>query len=80
MIELTLLTRHDCPLCDEFHAVLAAWQRAHEFALTLTDVDSDTELARAYGARVPALLTSDEEICAARLDLRALTAHLAAVE
>ena len=80
MIELTLLTRRDCPLCDEFHAVLAAWPRAHEFALTLTDVDSDADLARAYGARVPVLLAGDEEICAARLDLRALAAHLTASE
>ena len=75
---LTLLTRIDCHLCDEFHRALMRWDdgRGH-FQLNVVDVDSDPALSARFGLRVPVLLFGEQELCALRFDeerLGALTA------
>ena len=70
---LTLVTREECGLCEEFQAELsaaAATRRLPE--VELVDVDSDPELRRRHGLDVPVLLLDGERVCAHRLDLAEL--------
>lgn len=55
---LTLYRRADCHLCDDAAALLGRLQlRWHA-----VDVDTDPELVRRYGDRVPVLTRGDQEI------------------
>jgi hypothetical protein len=66
---LTLLTRADCSLCETMRAQLAALAaRATLPPLELIDVDSDPELQRRYGLKVPVLLWGATPVCQYRLD------------
>lgn len=67
---LTLLTREECGLCEEFHHALAEAGRTRRLPpLALVDVDSDADLQRRYGLDVPVLLLDGERVCAHRLDV-----------
>jgi thiol-disulfide isomerase/thioredoxin len=66
---LQLLSRPDCPLCEEFAAELA--QLGSELALPAlewVDVDSDPALARRYGLDIPVLLLDGVKVCQHHLD------------
>jgi hypothetical protein len=66
---LVLLSRPECPLCEEFAGELALLGR--EIALpgvTWVDVDSDPELARRYGFDIPVLLLDGVKVCQHHLD------------
>jgi hypothetical protein len=74
---LTLLTRAECGLCDHMLDELQALRARHALPpIRLLDVDSDRELQRRYGLKVPVLLLDDAPVCSVRLDraelLRAL--------
>jgi len=70
---LTLLTREECGLCEEFLADFAAAARTrHLPPLELRDVDSDPELRRRYGLQIPVLLLDGVRICGHRLDIAEL--------
>ena len=67
MIQLTLLSRPGCHLCDEIRrevdALLA--DRPHEW--TVVDVDSDADLARRYGDSIPVLFVNGHLFAKIRL-------------
>jgi len=66
---LTLLTRPDCGLCEEFLAELQALGEQLPLPETvLLDVDSDPLLARRYGLDIPVLLLDGVSVCRHRLD------------
>ena len=66
---LTLLTRPDCGLCEEFLVELRALGEQLPLpAITLLDVDSDPQLARRYGLDIPVLLLDGVSVCRHRLD------------
>jgi len=66
---LTLLTRPDCGLCEEFLAELQALGEQLPLPETvLLDVDSDPQLARRYGLDIPVLLLDGVSVCRHRLD------------
>jgi hypothetical protein len=66
---LTLLTREECGLCEEFlEALHDEAARAPLPPLDLVDVDSDPELRRRHGLDVPVLLLDGVRICAHRFD------------
>ncbi len=68
-IACTLLTGRECPLCDEFRAELERWDGGRNFhVLTFADIDTDPDLSRHFGLRVPVLLHGDAELCAGRFD------------
>jgi hypothetical protein len=61
---LVVLSREDCGLCHDMLHALADLDRAQTLPpVTVVDVDSDAELARAYGLKVPVLLLDGSVIC-----------------
>jgi hypothetical protein len=67
--QLTLLTREECGLCEEFLAELVEHVRGRDLPpLELRDVDADPELRRRYGLQIPVLLVDGARVCAHRLD------------
>ncbi len=66
---LQLLSRAECPLCEEFAAALELLGR--ELPLPVVDwvdVDSDPQLARRYGLDIPVLLLDGTKVCQHHLD------------
>ena len=66
---LTLLTREGCALCEEFAAELV--ELGGRLALPpveTLDVESDPEMLRRYGHRIPVLLWDGVPVAVTRLD------------
>jgi hypothetical protein len=72
MSRLTVYSREDCPLCEELLAELLPWAADRGFAVQIIDVDSDPQLVRRYGLKVPLVDWSGETVCFGHLDLLAL--------
>jgi hypothetical protein len=67
--KLTLLTREGCGLCEEFADELAQLRSTLALPpLESLDVDSDPELLRRYGHKIPVLLWDGAPIAVTRLD------------
>jgi glutaredoxin len=77
MIQLTLYTRAECPLCHEMQAVVEVVARELPIALELVDVDRDPALVAAFGEEVPVLLVNGRKAFTARVEPAALRARLA---
>jgi glutaredoxin len=58
---VTLYTRVGCHLCETAEAVLVAERAASAFLLEVVDVDTDPELDRRYGVRVPVVAVDGVE-------------------
>jgi len=70
---LTLLHREDCGLCEEFAAQLQQLSATLALPpLELRLVDTDPELQRRYGWKIPVLLWDDTPIAFTRLEPREL--------
>jgi Glutaredoxin-like domain (DUF836) len=66
---LTLLTRAECGLCEDMLRELEALRARHALPpLTLLDVDSDPQLQRRWGLKIPVLLLDQVPVCSVRLD------------
>ena len=77
-IELTLMTRRDCPLCEDFHAALLAWVGHHTGVdVRVVDVDNDPALAAHYGIQVPVLLHGTTAVCSVHFRAEPVTGLLA---
>lgn len=57
-------------------AALHRMQADFDFELEIVDVDSDPELERRYGEKVPVLACGDDEICHYRLEPAVVTEYL----
>ena len=69
MVDLALLTRPGCGLCEEFQTEFAAWAVGRNLpALRLQDVDSDPLLQRRYGLKIPVLLLDSVRVCATHFE------------
>lgn len=69
MPALRLLGRQGCGLCEEMHEALLAFGRDFPLpAIEEVDIDTDPELQRRYGLRIPVLLWGEAIVCEARLD------------
>ena len=76
-LELTLVSRLDCGLCEKFEAALAAFDVARSrWRLTVVDVDASPGLAARWGAKVPVLLMGEHEVCSLRFRPERLAALL----
>jgi len=80
-VELTLLSRTYCHLCDEMHAALAPLAQRHGAKIVVVDVDDHPALEAAHGERVPVLFLGSPakgvELCHYHLDARRVGAALA---
>ena len=66
---LTVVSRHDCELCETMLAELAALARSVTLPpIEIVDVDSDPQLLRRHGLHVPVLLLDGTVVCRHRLD------------
>lgn len=74
---LTVYSRADCHLCDEMLEALRNLQGLRHFEIQVVDVDSDPELCRRHGEKVPVLMHGSRELCHFRLEPAAVTAYLA---
>jgi hypothetical protein len=66
MISLTLMSRPDCPLCDEMLAELEALA-AGRARIRIVDISEDDDLTRKYVFEIPVLLHGDRELSRHRL-------------
>ena len=61
---LVVLSREGCGLCEDMLRELAELERAQSIPpVSIVDVDSDAELARQFGLKVPVLLLDGSVIC-----------------
>jgi hypothetical protein len=61
---LVVLSRDGCGLCQDMLHALAEFERAQTLPpVTVVDVDSDAELVRQFGLKVPVLLLDGSVIC-----------------
>ena len=61
---LVVLSREGCGLCEDMLLELAELERTQAVPpVTIVDVDSDAELVRQYGLKVPVLLLDGSVIC-----------------
>jgi len=67
MIEVTILSRHECHLCDVVQRIAQEVQRETPFTLTRVDIDEDADLAARYGDRVPVVLIDQVEAFAGKV-------------
>ena len=61
MIELTLYTRNDCPLCHEMEAVIAAEAPRFDARIRRIEIDGDPDLEARFGIEVPVLFVNDRK-------------------
>lgn len=79
MTALVVLTRPECGLCETMLAELRALAKQRPLPqIELVDVDSDPQLQRRYGLKIPVLLIDHVAICSVRLDREALLRALRA--
>jgi Glutaredoxin-like domain (DUF836) len=72
-LSLILLTRPECGLCETMLQELESLRAQHPLPpIQLLDVDSDSDLQRRYGLKIPVLLWDRVPICSAKLDKDAL--------
>ncbi len=74
--ELYLYTTKDCPLCVEMQEQLKGLLATKDLTYHIIDIGTDPELQHRYGARIPVLVSGNEEICEVKLDLNALQTFL----
>ncbi len=61
---LVVLSREGCGLCQDMLHALAELERSQSLPpVTVVDVDSDPELTRQFGLKVPVLLLDGSVIC-----------------
>ena len=77
MPEWTVYSRPGCGLCEQMLEELASvLPPAAAARVQVVDIDTDPELTRKYGTRIPVLLVDGEFVCAYRLDRQRVAAHL----
>ncbi|MBC7983822.1 MAG: glutaredoxin family protein [Candidatus Obscuribacterales bacterium] len=70
-------SRPHCGLCEEFAIELAALLGDPVAAtVEVIDVDSDPELKRKYGERIPVLTVDGDYVCAIRVDVERVSRFL----
>jgi thioredoxin reductase (NADPH) len=67
-LDPVLFVRAGCHLCEQFLLDLALDFPAVAETLSTADVDSDPDLATAYGLRVPVLVAGGQVVCEGMYD------------
>jgi hypothetical protein len=69
-------SRPDCGLCEQFQFDLAELLGPRADQVRIVDIDSDAELKRKYGERIPALIVDGDYVCGIRLDAERVRRYL----
>lgn len=64
MINVTLYTKEDCPLCMEAKALLAALQPRYPHRLSEVDITADPAIYERYRYRIPVFDVAGREVAA----------------
>ena len=67
-MHVVLYTRAGCHLCDEARDVLLAERARTPFTLEEVDIETDDELVREYGVRIPVVAIDGQERFEVRVD------------
>ncbi len=67
MIEVTILSRPDCHLCDVVMRIAQEVRSEAPFTLTRKNIDEDADLAARYGDRVPVVLINQAEVLSGKI-------------
>src|SRR2546427_12795323 len=62
MIQVTILSRHQCELCDVVLNMARRLKATTPFGLNHVNIDADAQLLARYGSRVPVLMIDQVEI------------------
>jgi glutaredoxin len=76
MIEVELLTRRGCGLCDEMKRALEQAAQGLEVRLKETDIDTDEALAASYGHDIPVLFVNGSKAFKHRASVNELRRRL----
>jgi hypothetical protein len=79
-VRLTLITRHDCCLCDDMKAIVEGVVAESGAQLEIRDVDADPGLLARFSDEVPVLLINDRKAFKYRLSAAELRKRMARVE
>ena len=80
MIEVEILTRTDCHLCEEMKEALSQAVTGLDVELTETDIDADEQLAARYGNDIPVLFVNGAKAFKHRATVQALKRRLLMAE
>ncbi len=72
MWELTLLSKTNCPLCDEAKVAIEAFAQECEIELSVVDIAADKALWDKYKFDIPVLLIDGEEAARHHIGLKKL--------
>ncbi len=61
MVEVKILSRHDCHLCEVVMKMARRVQAETPFCLHQVDIDEDRRLSERYGGKVPVILIDQDE-------------------
>ena len=78
MATVVLYSRAGCHLCDEAREVIVTVRAGDPFAFEEIDIETDDDLVRDYGVRIPVVAVDGEELFEISVDPAALRAALAA--
>ena len=67
MIDVTILSRHDCHLCDVVERMAKHVQAEVPFTLTRMNIDEQADLVARYGNLVPVVLIDQMEALSGRM-------------
>jgi hypothetical protein len=67
MIDVTILSRHNCHLCDVVLRIAQQVRTEVPFTLTRMNIDETADLAARYGDRVPVVLIDQVEVFAGKV-------------
>lgn len=62
MLQVTILSRHQCELCEVVLNAARNLQATLSFSLSQVDIEADAQLLARYGSRVPVVLIDQIEI------------------
>ena len=72
MWKLTLLSKKDCPLCDEAKGALSEFSKECEINLRVVDIYKDQILWNKYKFEIPVLLIENQEAARHHIGLKKL--------
>jgi glutaredoxin len=75
-VNLTLLSKPGCHLCDDLRALLEELRPEYEFALEEIDITGDEALYARYRFDIPVLLKDGNEVARGRIGDRELVGLL----